>query len=306
VFSIYHLVTYELDGESSKGKLLVSMSNGEALLSIMDSPPMIKTLCRDKVLVLVDVLGRHGYLTDQERAELEAASGRELPHMGNIAKFLYMNVQANKFVVFPLWMAFQQALALVEEKGVATNLWNCCPRDLVFIEPVGATGGKANMDRYGGNRAAGMAKGGGPFFLWDSPQLVRTILHRLRYIDSSDGGVCAPAVRLFCERNCARISKHSVDTSCENLEGLVAALRRVFTSSPHQQWKTCFQDHRVRHDLLKNGLISTTSASRADVVQGIRQMLGAGTCLPTDVYYWSAVAAYMDKRVVSRDPSSRR
>eukprot|EP00435_Cladocopium_sp_Y103_P051211 s453_g15.t2 len=115
------------------------------------------------------------------------------------AKFWFSN-RLGSLTVYPTQLATMSVLDVIQENSVISEPYNR-DQDLAFVLPVSSVGSitKKGLQAYGSRGSRQVLRGGGPFILHDSPDLIEQVLRRLGYLD--DHLNCDFAEALFCFLN---------------------------------------------------------------------------------------------------------
>ena len=165
----------------------------------------------------------------------------------SIAKFWYAN-KLGSLVVFPSLMSLEAMHEVVgEEPGLSNWTHYAEFGKLAFVLPVRqAHRGKSKAQTYGNSLSHQIFKGGGPFMLSDSPQMVAQVLQVLGYLDDKLNADLPEAMLCFVNaaRNKQRLKKRGMlPAQGERPSDVESRLRQVFLSSAFDgQWQVSKND----------------------------------------------------------------
>ena len=191
----------------------------------------------------------------------------------SIAKFWFTN-RLGALTVFPSEAANRAALARVTEGK--NSSYSKYSKKLAFFLPVCSPSvTKALLHKYGNRRAQAVFRGGGPFVVADSRDLVSRALRRLNFLDSEWNPNLAEAMLAFVNvsENKRRLRKQfnaspSRDDTASQVE---ERLRHAFLSNRSDgEWKVAPKDSVAREILLREGLLGTRSASKALALEAMK------------------------------------
>ena len=227
--------------------------------------PPVTTPSLDKFRVTSSFLQDLGYRNDN--LDLLAL-------LQSIAKFWYAN-SLGPLTVFPWQIAIDAAYATASSPCQRKFLRN--EEELAFILPVSSRPSrKGRIPKYGTGLARSVFRGGGPFMLKDSADVVARALRRLGYLDLEWNSNLPEAMRGFCnvaenKQNLRKVGQLPVpsNTASEVEDKLRWSL---LSNSSSFQWRTAPKDTDVRNILFKEGLLDTGLASKRRVFSAMREL----------------------------------
>ncbi|CAK0822986.1 unnamed protein product [Prorocentrum cordatum] len=165
------------------------------------------------------------------------------------------------------------------------------------------------VEEYGDPKSAQLARGGGPFLLKDSPDLVEQIFKRMGYLDDYRNQLKDEAVETFLrgERNHRELQRLGVvigeaDSVLDKLSKIRLA---CLSSSCGGRWQLPPSDRNVREHLVARGLLNRES-SLDETSQAMEASVKSSGSVPMKSYH-GLVAQYQDVFFGRRqDPSRRR
>ncbi|CAE7406142.1 unnamed protein product [Symbiodinium sp. CCMP2592] len=224
----------------------------------------------------------------------------------SIVKFWFEN-QLGSLTVFPAESAIKAALARATEHSRSSYV--TYSNKLAFFLPIAPSfrTTQANLRKYGNRHARGVYRGGGPFVVKDSEDLVSQALKRLGFLDSEWNPNLAEAMLAFVNvaRNKQLLRKQfDALPSCDDTAGLgEASLRHAFLSNKSDgRWGIRPKDTAAREILCREGFLDTESASQSVVLNAMKKFASKNG-LPRRRNYDSYVRCILDTRRAA-DPSS--
>ncbi|CAK0840214.1 unnamed protein product [Prorocentrum cordatum] len=225
------------------------------------------------------------------------------PLVPALAKF-FVTHKLGSLTVWPSPCAYAQTEAALAENRART--WTRNRRDQVFVFPQAAR--SAKVDRYGSRLCGAIAKGGGPFVIQDSPDLVTRVLTRLGYCHPDSDASLDEAIDVFFEVGMNRSNMAALGhptpphAARRSRAGLLHTL--LASSRSSGAWQTAPSDRAVRRLLESAGrLPGAGRASRGQVLAAMRSY-AAQRELPPRRSYVGLVHEIL-KHQRSADPSAR-
>ncbi|CAE7216472.1 unnamed protein product [Symbiodinium microadriaticum] len=188
----------------------------------------------------------------------------------SVAKFWFAH-NLGRLTVFPAQAGCAAAHQRMKDASPGTA-WIEYHNDLAFFLPVGDRQGQSRDNaRLGGQLAGSIYRGGGPFMVEDSEDMVLEVLRRMGYLDEEFSNdlaealltfVSMPANSYWLRKNCKAMPDPS-DTP----EDVVLKLRRAFLSHDTSgQWR-CAPD--MRPELLRAGFLRRQDADQSTVMDAM-------------------------------------
>ena len=201
-------------------------------------------------------------------------TGRTDHLVHSTTKFWCTN-ELGSITVFPLHIGIKQVRQQMQHHG--KRKWQRYANNLAFFLPKSAHGSKLNKtqtDKFGTGISKAIFKGGGPFLLKDSGNLVGQALRRLGHIDDHLNADLWEAMLVFvnASKNKYNLRKplDSLPSATDTAAELEDKLRYAFLShSTDGQWLLAPKDVQIRVHLHKQGLLPQVRAARRE---GFRAM----------------------------------
>ena len=178
---------------------------------------------------------------------------------------------------FPLQCGLAETLEYVR-KASATAPWKHYRNNLAYFLPISSTSRRTQkkMNEYGGTTARQIFKGGGPFVINDSPDMVEQALSMMGYLDYKLNADVAEAMLTFVN---VPDNKLNLRKRCDALplpgdsaSSVLAKLRRAFLShATDGQWRVAPKDTEVRKELVKQGFLIDPALPRSSVLVAMRK-----------------------------------
>ncbi|CAE7323128.1 unnamed protein product [Symbiodinium necroappetens] len=176
-------------------------------------------------------------------------------------------------------LALEAACEVLQASRHPTS-WARCHNDHAFFLPITTSG--TNNDKtlreYGGKNARRVFRGGGPFMLKDSTDMVAQALQRLGYLDQGLSTDLPEALLLFVNRpehkNTLRKKLDALPVSSDTVVDVEHKMRHAFLSNHSSgKWVVAQRDAGVRQTLCKQGFLKTIEAPQPEVLQAMRRVV---------------------------------
>ncbi|CAE7551754.1 unnamed protein product [Symbiodinium natans] len=199
---------------------------------------------------------------------------RELDYVGrdeqefllhSLAKFWHLN-GLGSLTVFPQRCAFKDVY--VTMSTLRERPWQRYTHDLAFLLPQSVNRPKlvkAAKQTFGSGLAKSIYKGGGPFILRDSENMVRQALEKMGYLDGDLNADLAEAMLVFVNgpKNQYKLRKdlNALPSPQDTPVEVQAKLRRAFSSHRSDcEWRIAPRDDAVRILLRQQGFLARADA----------------------------------------------
>ncbi|CAE7837134.1 unnamed protein product [Symbiodinium sp. CCMP2592] len=203
---------------------------------------------------------------------MAAGSTDNLVH--SMAKFWFTN-ELGSITVFPVHIGIKQVWQQMQNHG--NRKWRRYANNLAFFLPKTTAGRKLKgkqLGKFGTNIARSFFKGGGPFVLQDSGNLVSQALRRLGYMDDDMNTDLQEAMLVFVNaavhkttlRKRLDLLPSKADTAAEVEDKLHYAFLS-HASTGH--WRVAPKDGEMRRHLCKQGFLADMKAARRDVFRAM-------------------------------------
>jgi len=200
-------------------------------------------------------------LVSKKMQELGYLSDAEDPLIPPLAKFYHVNSLGPMTIWPPHCLGEAQRLL----KANSDRDWKSNPWDLVFVFPrVLSNKTKTELKKYGTASCSSHVRGGGPFLLKDSAELVSIVLRRLGFIDDALNANIHEAIDVFCGQTMnkrslqglglSHLHRYSLPTKNALLHGALTSPRA------HGHWQVAPVDTMVRQHLVSRSAISSMEA----------------------------------------------
>ena len=214
--------------------------------------------CIDELELCASFLEGLGYVQGEREYLTHAA-----------AKFWRTN-SLGALTVFPQQLAIDGVCRVA---GKGSRQWLRHSQDLAMVIPVSSSGGKLSRKgqaKYGTGLARQVFRGGGPFMLRDSEDMVKDALTSLGYLDHGMNSDLAEAMLVFINapenQYALRKNLNSLPALHDSVEDVQDKLRHALQShSSDGRWRVAPKDGAVRRLLYKDGLLADIKAERAEV-----------------------------------------
>ena len=185
------------------------------------------------------------------------------------AKFWRTN-SMGALTVFPQQLAIE---AVCRVAGRGSRRWLRHSEDLAMVIPISAKGGNLSREhkaKYGNGLARQVFRGGGPFMLRDSEDMVKEALTSLGFLDHGMNTDLAEAMLVFVNapenQHALRKNLNALPALQDSVEQVQDKLRYALQShSAAGRWRVAPKDGAVRLLLYKDGLLADIKAERAKV-----------------------------------------
>ena len=177
--------------------------------------------------------------------------------MPSVAKFWFTH-RLGRLTTYPSQCGCNQAYQLIQKPRTGTQ-WMPYRNNLAFFLPVTSSlKTQTTLRTYGGLVAAQVYRGGGPFVLTDSFDMVARALSKMCYLDTDFNSDVAEAMMVFVNTPENKLALRKLcgalpsadDTSAE----VEPMLRQAFLShATSGQWRLAPKDVAVRKELCKTG-----------------------------------------------------
>ncbi|CAE7203122.1 unnamed protein product [Symbiodinium sp. CCMP2456] len=206
--------------------------------------------------------------------DLGYMTGREDHFVHSTAKFWLTN-ELGSVTVFPSQIGVKQVCQQMQNHG--GREWRRYADNLAFFLPKSSAGKKltkVQIDKFGTGLSRSFFKGGGPFMLKDSPNLVCQALRRLGYMDDDMNTDLREAMFVFVN---APKSKYNLRKPLDALPSATDTaaevedkLRHAFLSNRTDgQWRIAPKDVQTRQQLCKEGFLADVEAARGEVFRAM-------------------------------------
>ena len=193
----------------------------------------------------------------------------------SIAKFWFTN-QLGPLTVFPGQCAIRAVLARANQFG--TSPYVRCKKQLAYFLPVSSrsTITKVHLQTYGSRRARAVFRGGGPFVLEDSADMVCQALKKLGFLDSKWNSDMSEALLAFFNvaenKQILRKQFDALPSNDDTASHVEDTLRHAFLSNDSSgQWRIAPKDSAEREILCKEGFLDTKDASKGKVLKALKK-----------------------------------
>ena len=193
----------------------------------------------------------------------------------SIAKFWFTN-QLGPLTVFPGQCAIKAVLARVNQSG--TSLYARYKKQLAYFLPVSArsTITKVHLQTYGSRPARAVFRGGGPFMLEDSADVVSRALKKLGFLDSKWNSDLSEALLAFVNvadnKKILRKQFDALPSNDDTASHVEDRPRHAFLSNQSDgQWRIAPKDSAAREILCKEGFLDTKDASKGKVLKAMKK-----------------------------------
>ena len=204
---------------------------------------VVLSVCQILIGSFDNKVGGQAVLSVLDQLGYREGEGLALPA---IAKFWDCN-GLGSLTVFPRQLATVAMQDVIERER--TRKWERYSRNLAFVLPETAASSKtaAKIQKYGSLHSRSIYRGGGPFILEGSPDLVPRILRKLGFLDNGLNSDLTEAMLCFLNSNTPKLRKTGLLPETGQGSSLVEAqLRHSFLSpvfsgscrlpSERQQW----------------------------------------------------------------------
>ena len=192
----------------------------------------------------------------------------------SIAKFWFMH-RLRALTVFPELCACLQLQRLLQGAS-AEAPWMPYRNKLAFFLPVAQAPRKTQrkINEYGGMSARRIYKGGGPFVIQDSEDMVAQALSMMGYLDYKCNDDLAEAMLTFVNmpENKLALRKYcdALPSPDDTVSVVAAKLRQAFLShGTSGRWRLAPKDTQVRKELCKRGFLADVSSPQTSVLQAM-------------------------------------
>ena len=204
------------------------------------------------------------------------APGREDYFVHSTSTFWLTN-ELGSITVFPSQIGVKQVCQQMQKHG--SRKWKRYANNMAFFLPKCAAGRKlkkTQLRKFGSNLARSFYKGGGPFLLKDSPNLVCQALRRLGFLDDDLNADLQEAMLVFVNGPTNKYSLRKpldalpspTDTAAE----VEDKLRYAFLSHRTDgQWRVASKDVQIRERLYKQGVLAEVGAARTEVFRAMAE-----------------------------------
>eukprot|EP00931_Biecheleriopsis_adriatica_P107203 TRINITY_DN81546_c0_g1_i1.p1 TRINITY_DN81546_c0_g1~~TRINITY_DN81546_c0_g1_i1.p1 ORF type:complete len:530 (-),score=88.38 TRINITY_DN81546_c0_g1_i1:37-1626(-) len=194
------------------------------------------------------------------------------PPVPAIAKFWFTN-SLGPLAVWPpqlAYFAFKSLMSDHKERG-----WQTHTHELCFVLPhdnVRPAKSKSALADFGTGRCRGIATGGGPFMLADSPELPEKILRRLGYLDDGRNTDFDEALSLFCsivsnKRLLLSVDAEFADARCSDRR--LKFRRLMLSGKTYGHWQIAPSFNNLGDLLASKGLVSSQATS-SDIFEAMQ------------------------------------
>ncbi|CAE6969018.1 unnamed protein product [Symbiodinium sp. CCMP2592] len=192
----------------------------------------------------------------------------------SVAKFWFAH-DLGRLTVFPA----QAGCAAAHQKILYASpgtAWIEYRNDLAFFLPVGDRQAPSRVNaQLGGQLAGAIYRGGGPFIIEDSEDMVREVLHRMGYLDEEFSNDLSEALLTFVSmpENSYWLRKNckAMPDPTDTAEDVVEKLRRAFLSHDTSgQWRRAPD---MRPELLRAGFLRKQHGDQSAVADAMRRYI---------------------------------
>ena len=194
--------------------------------------------------------------------------------MPSVAKFWFMH-RLGPVTVFPAQQGCAETIQFVRQAG-AEAPWLRYRNNLAFLLPTTSSSKKTRkiLDEFGGLKPKRIFRGGGPFIIHDSPDMVVQALSMMGYLDYKSNADVAEAMLTFVNmpENKHRLRKYcdALPSSEDTISDVSEKLRQAFLShGTDGQWRLAPKDAEVRKELCKQGLLTSEASTKSAVLQAM-------------------------------------
>ena len=199
--------------------------------------------------------------------------------MPSIAKFQFIH-RFGDLTIFPAQCGCEEILKSVRNKWKKTTPWVSYSNNLAFFLPTSSPPSKQDpeINELGGETALRVHRGGGPFVIHDSPNMVAQALSMMGYLDYELNADLAEAMLTFINTNwnesILRKNYDALPSPDDTTDSVLAKLRGAFLShSTPGMWQLAPGDEEVRQKLHQQGFLKTLDAPRFWVLRSMRKFV---------------------------------
>ena len=192
----------------------------------------------------------------------------------SVAKFWFTH-RLGPVTVFPVPQGCAETFQLVRKAGAEAS-WVRYKDNLAYFLPVTGSSKKTlkKIDEFGGMVARQIFKGGGPFVIHDSPDMVAQALSMMGYLDYKLNADVAEAMLTFVNmpENKLKLRKYcdALPSFEDTISDVSEKLRRAFLShGTDGLWRLAPKDAEVRKELCKQGLLTSEASTKSAVLQAM-------------------------------------
>ncbi|CAE7865471.1 unnamed protein product, partial [Symbiodinium microadriaticum] len=223
----------------------------------------------------------------------------------SVAKFWFVN-RLGPLTVYPTQLAREAACEVLQASRHPTP-WARCRDDHAFFLPITsqANSSQKTLREYGSTKARRVFRGGGPFMLKDSTDMVAQALQRLGYLDQGLNTDLPEALLLFVNRpehkHTLRKKFDALPVSSDTVVDVEHKMRHAFLSNHSSgKWVVAPRDAEVRQTLCKKGFLKTIEAPQPEVLQAMRRFArGLGL---REMRSYNGYVFIIQQHMYSKDP----
>jgi len=192
----------------------------------------------------------------------------------SVAKFWFAH-DLGRLTVFPAQAGCAAAHQKIQDASPGTA-WIEYRKDLAFFLPVGDRQAPSRVNaQLGGQLAGAIYRGGGPFIIEDSEDMVLEVLRRMGYLDEEFSNDLSEALLTFVSlpENSYWLRKNckAMPDPTDTAEDVVVKLRRAFLSHDTSgQWRRAPD---MRPELLRAGFLRKQNDDQSTVMDAMRRYI---------------------------------
>ena len=196
-----------------------------------------------------------------------------------IAKF-WVSHRLGPLTVYPAGLGCESLHKLLQAAGsqVSQASWTRYSGDIAFFLPTTKAPAKTRIKvkEYGTMHARAVFKGGGPFTIKASRDMVAQALRRLGYLDGHLSCDLAEALLAFVNlpenKQALRKRCDALPTPTDTVSDVVQKLHRAFLAhDTGGRWRVAPSDTQVRKTLCKHGFLMDEAAPQSQVLEAMQQ-----------------------------------